>query len=82
VSVGEPAATEIEPRVIVVLNGPLGIGKTTLAEVLAESIKGCVMLDGDHLVAANPPAADEMEHLHSTIDSSWRITGASGTATS
>ena len=67
-SVGEPAATEIEPRVIVVLNGPLGIGKTTLAEVLAESIKGCVMLDGDHLVAANPPAADGLEHLHSTIE--------------
>jgi len=53
--------------VIVVLNGPLGIGKTTLAEALAERIGGCVMLDGDHLVAANPPPADEVEHLHSTI---------------
>jgi len=52
---------------IVVLNGPLGIGKTTLAEALAERIDGCVMLDGDHLVAANPPPADEVEHLHSTI---------------
>lgn len=52
---------------IVVLNGPLGIGKSTLAEALAESIDHCVMLDGDHLVAANPPAEDEREHLHSTI---------------
>lgn len=52
---------------IVILNGPLGIGKSTLAEALAESIDGCVMLDGDHLAAANPPAADEVEHLHSTI---------------
>lgn len=52
---------------IVVLNGPLGVGKSTLAEALAESIDHCVMLDGDHLVAANPPATDELEHLHSTI---------------
>lgn len=51
----------------ILLNGPLGIGKSTLAEMLTESIEGCVMLDGDRLVAANPPAADELEHLHSTI---------------
>ena len=52
---------------IIVLNGPLGIGKSTLAEALAESIAQCVMLDGDHLVAANPPQADEREYLHTTI---------------
>jgi ABC-type cobalamin/Fe3+-siderophores transport system ATPase subunit len=52
---------------IIVLNGPLGIGKSTLAEALMESIDGCVMLDGDRLAAANPPPPDEMEHLHSTI---------------
>lgn len=52
---------------IIVLNGPLGIGKSTLAEALAERIDRCVMLDGDHLVAANPPADDEREHLHSTL---------------
>jgi shikimate kinase len=52
---------------IIVLNGPLGIGKSTLAEALAESIDWCVMLDGDHLVAANPPPEDEIEYLHSTI---------------
>jgi hypothetical protein len=52
---------------IVVLNGPLGIGKSTLAEALAESIDGCVMLDGDHLIAANPPPADEVDYLHATI---------------
>jgi hypothetical protein len=51
----------------ILLNGPLGIGKTTLAEALTESLDRCVMLDGDHLVAANPPAPDEMEHLHSTV---------------
>jgi deoxyadenosine/deoxycytidine kinase len=44
--------------VIIVLNGPLGVGKSTLAELLAERIDQCVMLDGDHLVAANPPPAD------------------------
>ncbi len=52
---------------IIVLNGPLGIGKSTLAEALSESIDGCVMLDGDHLVAANPPYVDELKHLHSTV---------------
>ena len=52
---------------IVVLNGPLGIGKSTLAEALAESLDHCVMLDGDHVIAANPPAPDELEHLHSTL---------------
>ena len=52
---------------IIVLNGPLGIGKSTLAEALSESIDRCVMLDGDALVAANPPPADPLEHLHSTI---------------
>jgi len=53
--------------VIILLNGPLGIGKSTLAEALAESIDHCVMLDGDHLVAANPPPVDETEFLHSSI---------------
>ena len=53
---------------IVVLNGPLGIGKSTLAEVLSESLDRCVMLDGDSLVAANPPPSDEVEHLHSTVE--------------
>jgi len=52
---------------IIVLNGPLGIGKSTLAEALSESMDYCVMLDGDHLIAANPPAPDPLEHLHSTI---------------
>ena len=52
---------------IIVLNGPLGIGKSTLAEALTESIDGCVMLDGDRLIAVNPPYRDEREHLHSTI---------------
>lgn len=52
---------------IIILNGPLGIGKSTLGELLTESIPHCVMLDGDRLVAANPPATDEREHLHSTI---------------
>jgi chloramphenicol 3-O-phosphotransferase len=52
---------------IIVLNGPLGIGKSALAEALTESIEYCVMLDGDHLVAVNPPPSDELAHLHSTI---------------
>jgi hypothetical protein len=52
---------------IIVLNGPLGCGKTSLAEALSESIARCVLLDGDHLVAVSTPPADECEHLHATI---------------
>ncbi len=51
----------------IVLNGPLGIGKSTLAEALTESINRCVMLNGDHLVASNPPPSNLLEYLHSTI---------------
>jgi hypothetical protein len=52
---------------IVVLNGPLGIGKSTLAEALMESMESCVLLDGDHVVAANPAPSAETGYLHSTI---------------
>lgn len=52
---------------IIVLNGPLGIGKSTLAEALMESLDGCVMLDGDHLIAMNPPPADEVAALHEVL---------------
>jgi hypothetical protein len=51
--------------VIVLLNGPIGIGKSSLAEALAESIDLCVMLDGDWVAATTPAASTE--HLHSTI---------------
>lgn len=51
---------------IIVLNGPLGIGKSSLAEALSESIDFCVSLDGDSVVAANPEP-ETLEHLHSTL---------------
>lgn len=52
---------------VILLNGPLGIGKSTLAEALTESIDGCVMLDGDYLIAVNPPPSDEVEYLHTIL---------------
>jgi len=52
---------------IIVLNGPLGIGKSTLADALVESIEDCVMFDGDRLLAMNPPAPDPLATLHSTL---------------
>jgi hypothetical protein len=52
----------------IVLNGPLGIGKSTLAEALTESLESCVMLDGDWIIAVNPPQADELQYLHSTVE--------------
>jgi hypothetical protein len=53
---------------IIILNGPLGIGKSTLAEALMAPLELCAMIEGDSLVAVNPPAADELEHLHSSIE--------------
>jgi chloramphenicol 3-O-phosphotransferase len=48
---------------IILLNGPLGIGKSTLSETLTELIDWCAMLDGDHLIELNPPPANEQEAL-------------------
>ncbi len=52
---------------IIVLNGPLGIGKSTLAEALSESIEACVSLDGDSLVAVNPEP-ENSQLLHHTLE--------------
>jgi chloramphenicol 3-O-phosphotransferase len=52
---------------IIILNGPLGIGKTTLAEALTENIDACAMLSGDYLIAVNPPSETELELLHSAL---------------
>jgi hypothetical protein len=51
----------------ILINGPLGIGKSTLGEALGEAIDQCVTLDGDSLAALNPPPADEAEGLRDTI---------------
>jgi len=52
---------------VVLLNGPLGIGKSTLGEVLGEALDRSVTLDGDSLAALNPPPADEAARLHETL---------------
>lgn len=41
---------------IVLLNGLLGIGKSTLAEALVEQMARSVMLDSDALLAQSWPA--------------------------
>jgi hypothetical protein len=51
----------------ILINGPLGIGKSTLGEALGEAIDNCVTLDGDSLAALNPPPENETESLHQTI---------------
>ena len=51
----------------ILLNGPLGIGKSTLGEVLGEAVERSVTLDGDQLVALNPPPGDENGALHETV---------------
>ncbi|BDA86074.1 hypothetical protein Sa4125_36160 [Aureimonas sp. SA4125] len=43
------------------------MGKSTLGEVIGEAIEGSVILDGDWLVACNPPPADETAYFHETL---------------
>lgn len=52
---------------IILINGPLGIGKSTLAEALGEALDHAVTLDGDALVALNPPPADAAASLADTV---------------
>jgi thymidylate kinase len=59
--------SETRRPLVILLNGPLGVGKSTLGEVLGEAIDRCVTLDGDRLAALNPPPADELASLHETI---------------
>jgi hypothetical protein len=54
--------------VIILINGPLGIGKSTLAEALCESIEGCVMLDGDRLLVKHHRRHG---YRHFVIDHFW-----------
>ena len=39
---------------ILIINGPLGIGKTTIAWYLLEKFRAGVMLDGDYIAAFHP----------------------------
>ena len=39
---------------ILIINGPLGIGKTTIAWHLLEKFRTGVMLDGDYIAALHP----------------------------
>lgn len=48
---------------IAVLNGTFGIGKSKLAERLAERTEWSTWLDGDRLAAAHPPAGNERAGL-------------------
>ena len=52
---------------VIVINGPLGVGKSSLGEALSENIHESMYLDGDHIVAANPQPANPLELLHSAI---------------
>ena len=60
----EPLVRSVE---LILLNGPLGVGKSTLGEVLGEALPQSVMLDGDSLLALNPAPEDEIQTLHAII---------------
>jgi predicted ABC-type ATPase len=51
----------------ILLNGPLGIGKSTLGEVLGEAVERSVTIDGDQLLALNPSPNDENSALHQVV---------------
>src|SRR5512133_2808986 len=44
----------IIPAMIVIINGPLGVGKTSISWALLERFERAVMLDGDYLGAVQP----------------------------
>lgn len=46
--------TFFEAGVIVIINGPLGIGKTSVAWEINARLSPCVMLDGDYIGAVQP----------------------------
>ncbi len=55
---------------IIIINGPLGIGKTEVAWKLIEYFEQAVMLDGDYLGAVHPfemHSAERVEYLYQTI---------------
>ena len=58
-------------RVIILLNGPLGVGKSSLGEALMEALPHSAHLDGDALVATNPPVPANpggRDRLHGAIE--------------
>ena len=44
----------------ILLHGPLGIGKSTLAEAVTERLGGSVMLDGDQAIGRSMADAPEI----------------------
>ncbi len=55
---------------IVIINGPLGVGKTEVAWKLTEKFERAVMLDGDYLGAVHPFEIDDEQrvaYLYDTI---------------
>ena len=56
---------------IVLLNGPLGIGKSSLGEALSEALPDSLHLDGDALIATHPPVPEGprgREQFHGAIE--------------
>ena len=56
------------PPCIVIINGPLGIGKSTTAWALSEKFAKAVMLDGDYIAAFHPFDFYDQTHLDYAYD--------------
>lgn len=56
------------PPCIIIINGPLGIGKSTTAWALSEKFAKAVMLDGDYIAAFHPFDFYNQTHLDYAYD--------------
>jgi shikimate kinase len=52
---------------LILLNGPIGVGKSTLQEALVETLDCAFGLDGDAFIQSNPPVDDETEFLNEAL---------------
>jgi nucleoside-triphosphatase THEP1 len=64
---------------IIIINGPLGVGKTEVSGKLIEYFDKAVMLDGDYLGAVRPfdlHDPQRVEYLYQTIahNVEWHVT--------
>jgi GrpB-like predicted nucleotidyltransferase (UPF0157 family)/predicted kinase len=60
----------VEKIMIIIINGPLGVGKTEVARKLIEKFERAVMLDGDYLGAVHPfdiHVPQRVDYLYDTI---------------
>lgn len=60
-----PERTSTSPTTqVIILNGPMGVGKTTAARALVDRLAPALFLDADHVADFRPFDVREAEHLN------------------